>query len=75
METFQLIEKCILEKYSKLYNELRLVDYDLNGTIINIKYGYVFTYSSGGIDINYSHTEIELLDYITWVFNQCKHKQ
>ena len=75
METFQLIEKYILEKYSKLYDELRLVNYDLNGTIINIKYGYVFTYSSGDIDINYSHTEIELLDYITWVFNQCKHKQ
>ena len=75
METFQLIEKYILEKYSKLYDELRLVDYDLNGTIINIKYGYVFTYSSGGIDINYSYTEIDLLDYITWVFNQCKHKQ
>lgn len=74
METFQLLEKYLLERYSKSYDGLRLVDYDLNGTIINIKYGYVFTYSNGDTTIDYSHTEIELLDYITWVFNQCKHK-
>ena len=75
METFQLLEKYLLEFLNKNYDEPRLFDFDLDGSIIKITFGYVFTYSSGETTIMHSYIEVYLLEYITWVFNQCKHKQ
>ena len=76
METFQLLEKYLLENINKSqYDEPRLSDFDLDGSIIKIKFGYVFTFYSGDKTIEYRYIEVDLLDYITWVFNQCKHKE
>ena len=61
METFRLIEKYCEENIQEGF-ELR--DYELNGTIIKLK-GYR-KYEGGGYDKSF---EVELLDYITWLWN------
>ena len=37
METFHLLEKYLLENLSKEYDEPRLSDYEINGSIIKFK--------------------------------------
>ena len=76
MDTFQLLEKYLLENINKSqYVEPRLFDFDLDSSTIKIKFGYVFTCSSGETTIEHGYIEVDLLDYITWVFNQCKNKE
>lgn len=67
METFDLIEKyfiSVLGHYN--YLNLRLKEYSLNGSTIKLIYNYDFD----EIDTCYGNVlEVELLDYITFVFN------
>ena len=63
METFDLIEKYL---FSVMSENLRLYRYDINGSIIKISYRYDFD----EIDTCYdSILEVDVLDYITFVFN------
>ena len=67
METFDLIEKYLFSVMSEYnYLNLRLNRYDINGSIIKISYHYDFD----EIDTCYnSILEVDVLDYITFVFN------
>ena len=67
METFDLIEKYLFSVMSEYnYLNLRLYDYDINGSIIKISYRYDFD----EIDTCYDNIlEVDVLDYITFVFN------
>ena len=67
METFDLIEKYLFSVMSEYnYLNLRLYHYDINGSIIKISYRYDFD----EIDTCYdSILEVDVLDYITFVFN------
>ena len=67
METFDLIEKYLFSVISEYnYLNLRLYHYDINGSIIKINYRYDFD----EIDTCYDNIlEVDLLDYITFVFN------
>ena len=67
METFDLIEKYLFSVMSEYnYLNLRLYHYDINGSIIKINYRYDFD----EIDTCYDNTlEVDILDYITFVFN------
>ena len=67
METFDLIEKYLFSVMSEHnYLNLRLYHYDINGSIIKISYRYDFD----EIDTCYdSILEVDVLDYITFVFN------
>ena len=70
METFTLLEKYLEQNTSK--DDVRLADYSLNGSIIKLEYTYKFTYLSGEIDTMYDgRMEIDLLDYITFVYSFC----
>ena len=71
METFDLLEKYLKQNTSR--DGVRLTDYWLNGSTVKLKYNYQFTYSSGETDTMYDgEMEVEVLDYITWVYNLCK---
>lgn len=71
METFDLLEKYLKQNTSS--DGVRLTDYWLNGSTVKLKYNYQFTYSSGETDTMYDgEMEVEVLDYITWVYNLCK---
>lgn len=61
METYNLLEKYLLEN---VYypQDTTLNSYDINGSIIKLKY-YSYTNGEGTM-------EVELLDYITWVYNK-----
>ena len=67
METFDLIEKYLFSVIGEYnYLNLRLYHYDINGSVIKINYHYDFDKedtSSNNI------LEVDLLDYITFVFN------
>lgn len=65
METSDLIEKYLLE--TRNVNKVRLWDYNLNGSVIKVNYS--ITYHDGETSENV-HSEIDLLDYITFVFKQ-----
>ena len=67
METFDLIEKYLFSVIGKYnYLNLRLYHYDINGSIIKINYRYDFD----EIDTCYDNIlEVDVLDYITFVFN------
>ena len=67
METFDLIEKYLFSVISEYnYLNLRLYHYDINGSIIKINYRYDFD----EIDTCYDNIlEVDVLDYITFVFN------
>ena len=70
METFYLLEKYLKQNTSR--DGVRLTDYYLNGSTIKLKYNYLFTYSSGEVDTMYDgEIEVELLDYMTFVYNLC----
>ena len=67
METFDLIEKYLFSVIGEYnYLNLRLYRYDINGSIIKISYRYDFD----EIDTCYDNIlEVDVLDYITFVFN------
>jgi hypothetical protein len=67
MITSELIDKYTFERLEN-YKELRVEDYILNGTTIIINYSYQYDWST---DRSYGNSiQVELLDYITWLFNQ-----
>ena len=70
METFDLLEKYLKQNTSR--DGVRLTDYSLNGSTVKLKYNYLFTYFSGEVDTMYDgEMEVELLDYMTFVYNLC----
>ena len=62
----------LVEKYLKSLNlgylELQLESYSMNGSIIKIYYSYKYEWDEGRSYDNF--IEVELLDYITFVFNK-----
>ena len=67
METFDLIEKYLFSVIGKYnYLNLRLYHYDINGSIIKISYHYDFDEI---YTCNDNILEVDVLDYITFVFN------
>ena len=80
MDTFELIELYFKNKYrdSKEY-KYEMSDYSINGSIIMIRYKrYVEHITKEGKDESWwnydNYTEVELLDYITFVFNTINNK-
>ena len=63
--TFELIEQYLLSILT--FKELKLDDYSINGSIIKLRYSYEYSWCKDRSYDNY--TEIELLDYITFLFN------
>ena len=71
--TFELIEEYFKSTQDN-YKEISIVDYTLNGTIIKIQYKiYVEWITREGKDESWwsydNYIEVELLDYITFLFN------
>ena len=77
MVTFELIELYFnSEKGDEKY---KVEDYSINGSIITIRYKrYVEYITKEGKDESWwdydNYTEVELLDYITFVFNTINNK-
>lgn len=72
MKTFELIKAYAQSKLIG-YKALSVGEYSINGSVIKITYSYEFVYSSGSTDRIYNsdnYIEVDLLDYITWVFSQ-----
>lgn len=70
METFGLLEKYLQENTS--YIDVTLNDYELNGSVIKLRYSYNPNYDWDKDYVSYDNKmEIEMLDYITWVYNLC----
>lgn len=72
METFELIE--LYFNSVKGDEKYKVEDYSINGSIITIRYKrYVEWITKDGKDESWrdydNYTEVELLDYITFVFN------
>lgn len=66
MYTFDLLSKYLGENIS--HADYRLNEYELNGSVVKITYSYKYKWSDE--DWSYDNKmEVELLDYITWVFN------
>jgi hypothetical protein len=76
MDTRDLLEKFLREKYLKeetSYTDITLDDYEINGSVIELTYSYKPNYDWKKDYISYDNTmRIYILDYITWVYNQCK---
>ena len=70
METFDLLQKYLRENTS--YLDVTLTDYEMNGSIIKLKYYYKPNYDWDKEYISNDKMEVEVLDYITWVYNLCK---
>ena len=70
--TFDLLE-AYLFTIKIGYTDLRLNDYNLNGSIIKITYSYTESYSTNSDIESYESSdnilEVDLLDYISFVFN------
>ena len=72
--TFELIEEYFKSSTQDNYKEKSIVDYTLNGTIIKIQYKrYIEWIIKDGKDECWwdydNYIEVELLDYITFLFN------
>ena len=72
METFNLLEKYLKENVSR--TDIELIDYLINGSIIKLKYSYLFIHSTDNSYTMHDVTEVELLDYITFIYNQLNEK-
>lgn len=73
METFSLLEKYLKEHTA--YELVHLNDYTINGSIIKLTYYYNPAYEWDKDYWKYDNImEIEILDYITWVYNLCNCK-
>ena len=70
METFDLLQKYLRENTS--YLDVTLTDYEMNGSVIKLKYCYNPNYDWDKEYISSDNMEVEVLDYITWVYNLCK---
>lgn len=71
METFNLLSEYLKEKQAS-YTDVTLSDYELNGSVINLMYYYNPNYDWDKNHISYDNKmEVQLLDYITWVYNRC----
>ena len=70
METFNLLEKYLNENVS--YEDATLNDFEINGSIIKLRYSYNPNYDWDKDYISYDNIiELQLLDYLTWIYNQC----
>ena len=77
MVTFELIE--LYFNSVKGDEKYKVEDYSINGSIITIRYKrYVEWITKDGKDESWwdydNYTEVELLDYITFVFNTINNK-
>ena len=63
--TFELIEQYLLSTVD--LTKVELVNYFVNGSIIKIQYSYESLWTNERFYDNY--IEVELLDYITFLFN------
>ena len=63
--TFELIEQYLLSTVD--LTKVELVNYFINGSIIKIQYSYESLWINKRLYCNY--IEVELLDYITFLFN------
>lgn len=63
--TFELIEQYLLSTVN--LTKVELVNYFINGSVIKIQYSYESPWINKRLYDNY--TEVELLDYITFLFN------
>ena len=63
--TFELIEQYLL--FTVDLTKVELLDYFVNGSIIKIQYSYESSWINKRLYDNY--IEVELLDYITFLFN------
>ena len=63
--TFKLIEQYLLSTVHLA--KVELVDYSINGSVIKIQYSYESLWINKRLYGNY--IEVELLDYITFLFN------
>ena len=63
--TFELIEQYLLSTVD--LTKVELINYFINGSIIKIQYSYESLWTNERFYDNY--IEMELLDYITFLFN------
>ena len=63
--TFELIEQYLLSTVD--LTKVELINYFVNGSIIKIQYSYESSWINKRLYDNY--IEVELLDYITFLFN------
>ena len=63
--TFELIEQYLLSTVDLA--KVELVNYFINGSVIKIQYSYESLWTNERFYDNY--IEVELLDYITFLFN------
>ena len=63
--TFELIEQYLLSAVD--LTKVELINYFVNGSIIKIQYSYESPWINERLYDNY--IEVELLDYITFLFN------
>ena len=63
--TFELIEQYLLSTVN--LTKVELVNYFINGSVIKIQYSYENSWINKRLYDNY--IEVELLDYITFLFN------
>ena len=63
--TFKLIEQYLLSVVD--LTSVELLDYSINGSVIKIQYSYESIWIKQRLYDNY--IEVELLDYITFLFN------
>ena len=63
--TFELIEQYLLSVVD--LPEVELINYFINGSVIKMQYSYESPYIKERLYDNY--IEVELLDYITFLFN------
>jgi len=69
MDTFNLLEKYLEELTS---HKVDLLNYNINGSIIKMLYSYNPNYEWDVKFIIYDNDiEVQLLDYLTWIYNQC----
>ena len=70
MEKFNLLEKYLKENVSYEYTTLN--DFEINGSIIKLRYSYNPNYDWQKDYVSYDNVmEVQLLDYMTWIYNQC----
>ena len=71
MITKDLLEKFLKENVNSDYTEVELhYGYTLNGSIIKMEFSYNPNHSWSPNYIRTETIEFELLDYITWIYNQ-----
>ena len=65
--TFELIKQYLLSILT--FKELKLDDYSINGSIIKLRYSYEYSWCEDNSRSYDNYIEVELLDYITYLFN------